>query len=713
MIRLLRLLLPLMLGAWSALAAFPQITGYSPFRGAPGTVVVISGNNFGGLTDVFFNNTKATVQSASATQIRAIVPGDALSGPISVWTTGGQDSTQLFNIPNFQVAPRITVVYRELDIFDQPVLPAKATVGDTIYIRGANLDDPNFAPANGLGIFINGVRVTQGSVNASSLLQITVPSGAGTGPVTVTNFAGAATTTQLLYFQPQVSAVVPPRAKIGDTIEVRGVNFTGVTEVRFGTLPAASFTVLSNTNLTAVVPANAVNGSITVTAPGGSYITVGTFLVLPNITSFTPAGGPPGTVVTLDGTALSGTTSIKFGNTAADKITNVSPTRVTTVVPASATTGPITLVTGNGTNVTAASFFLAPTVSAFTPIQGNPGTVVKLTGQNFTGTTKVEFSSVNAPQFTVDSATQITVTVPEGALTGFIKVTNPGGSDESTLTFRILGNEPQVSGFSPKFGPAGTQVTLTGVNLANVTNVTFNGTKATFTAAQETSLVATVPAGATTGPIVVTSPDGSGSTGEDFVVGSNTDLRTTLTVSANPAIAHGPLTYNLRVVNQGILPATNTVVRVTLPAGVSYFDATATRPFVLNGNVFQVNAGTMNADDILTGLIRVMVGAPGDITTTATATSPVADATPANNNVTLNLVAQAPELLLELELPASLRFSWSAAGTNYVAEQSPQLNAGNWQPLPGTPDDDGSTLQLTVPVPDGNRFYRVRLKDGL
>jgi hypothetical protein len=79
-----------------------------------------------------------------------------------------------------------------------------------------------------------------------------VPAGASTGPITITNFAGVVTSSQLLYFQP-VIAFFTARAAIGEAMEIRGSNFTGITEVKFGQIPATSFTVLSATNLQAVL----------------------------------------------------------------------------------------------------------------------------------------------------------------------------------------------------------------------------------------------------------------------------------------------------------------------------------------------------------------------------------------------------------------------------------------------------------------------------
>jgi IPT/TIG domain-containing protein len=62
------------------------------------------------------------------------------------------------------------------------------------------------------------------------------------------------------------------------------------------------------------------------------------------------------------------------------------------------------------------------------------------------------------------------------------------------------------SPFSPIFGPVGTGVTITG--FTGATAVSFNGVAATFTEGPPGTITTTVPAGATTGPITVTTPSG-------------------------------------------------------------------------------------------------------------------------------------------------------------------------------------------------------------
>jgi hypothetical protein len=60
----------------------------------------------------------------------------------------------------------------------------------------------------------------------------------------------------------------------------------------------------------------------------------------------------------------------------------------------------------------------------------------------------------------------------------------------------------------PGFGKVGQTVSILGNNLKSTSSVTFNGVTARFTASSS-SLNAQVPAGATSGPIVVTTPAGT------------------------------------------------------------------------------------------------------------------------------------------------------------------------------------------------------------
>ena len=96
------------------------------------------------------------------------------------------------------------------------------------------------------------------------------------------------------------------------------------------------------------------------------------------------------------------------------------------------------------------------------PGSGPPGTVVTITGSTFIGTTNVTFNGTGA-SYVVDNDTQITATVPGGATTGPLSVTNIVGTSVSGTAF-VVTNAPSISSFTPTSGPVGSVVTITGQN---------------------------------------------------------------------------------------------------------------------------------------------------------------------------------------------------------------------------------------------------------
>src|SRR5207237_507623 len=135
---------------------------------------------------------------------------------------------------------------------------------------------------------------------------------------------------------------------------------------------------------------------------------------------------------------------------------------------------------------------------------------------NFTGITSVTFNGT-AASFTVNTAIEITATVPNNATTGKITVTNPAGTATSASDFNVA---PQITGFSPKSGVIGASVTIDGANFTGATSVKFNGVMAVYTVNTSIEMTATVPAGATTGKISVTTPAGTGASKGNFSVKS-------------------------------------------------------------------------------------------------------------------------------------------------------------------------------------------------
>jgi len=160
----------------------------------------------------------------------------------------------------------------------------------------------------------------------------------------------------------------------------------------------------------------------------------------PTISSFTPAIGALSTSVIITGTNLTGATAVSFGGTAATSFTVVSSTSITAVV-GSGTSGIVSVTTPGGTATLAGFTFVpAPTISSFTPLIGEPGATIFITGTNFSTTAVdnvVKFNGVNTLA-TSSTTTTITTIVPFGATTGVITVTVNGQTATSTTSFTVI-----------------------------------------------------------------------------------------------------------------------------------------------------------------------------------------------------------------------------------------------------------------------------------
>lgn len=165
----------------------------------------------------------------------------------------------------------------------------------------------------------------------------------------------------------------------------------------------------------------------------------------PSVTSLTPntGTGAGGTVVTINGSHLEGTTSVKFGNTPATSFTVVSPTQVTAVAPPSATgLFNVYVTTPDGTGATSYRTWFAyttpgpPVVTTLNP-RSSPapgGTTITISGRGFTAATAVTFGSVPAASYTVVSDSKITAVTPASA-SGIVNVwvSTPVGQSTSGL----------------------------------------------------------------------------------------------------------------------------------------------------------------------------------------------------------------------------------------------------------------------------------------
>ncbi|TCJ14538.1 hypothetical protein EPD60_11175 [Flaviaesturariibacter flavus] len=181
----------------------------------------------------------------------------------------------------------------------------------------------------------------------------------------IVSYGGSSDTLdRIIYFyvppMPFISGFTPTSGSTSTRVRITGTNFSTVSAVRFGGTPAASFTVISDSRIDAIVGAGAtgsvtlVNPAGTITMPGFTYLAA-PVAAAPAINSFAPVRGPAGTTVTITGANFNGSAAgnfVYFGGMRAT-VTAASTTQITCQAPAGAEYAPITVVhSGNGLSAT-------------------------------------------------------------------------------------------------------------------------------------------------------------------------------------------------------------------------------------------------------------------------------------------------------------------------------------------------------------------------
>jgi uncharacterized repeat protein (TIGR01451 family) len=147
-------------------AILPKIYGFSPDIGPAGTVVTINGTSLFDVTSVEFNGVPAPVSSATTNEVQVLVPANATSGPLTVVTPYGNDtSTNTFaatksslvlltKTANPAVAgPGTDITYTLLVTNEGPSTITSAVVSDTMPI---GFSVASVTPSQGTWINTNG-----------------------------------------------------------------------------------------------------------------------------------------------------------------------------------------------------------------------------------------------------------------------------------------------------------------------------------------------------------------------------------------------------------------------------------------------------------------------------------------------------------------------------------------------------------------------------
>jgi hypothetical protein len=433
----------------------PVVTTLTPSSGptAGGTAVQISGTGLKGATVVSFGGTAAPFTVVSDTRINATAPPHAAGGvPVTVRTPAG-------------LSPPRTYTYEE------PPPPGPPPVVLLVAPAAGSMDGGTVVTITGTG-FTGATAVAFGgtaaafAVDSATSITATTPAHApGPVEVAVTTPNGTSTVQGLFTYlplppvPPVVVLVAPLTGTVdgGTPVTITGTGFSGATAVSFGGTAATSFTVDSDTSISAVTPAHALGPvTVSVTTPAGTSTVPGLFSYLPIappppvVVLVAPLTGPVtgGTAVTITGTGFTGATAVAFDGTAAASFTVDSDTSISAETPAHAAgLVAVSVTTPQGTSSVPGLFTYSPlptpppVVVLVAPLIGSPagGTPVTITGTGFTGATAVSFGGTAATSFTVNSDISISATAPAhsiGPVT--VSVTTPGGTSTVPGLFAYL-----------------------------------------------------------------------------------------------------------------------------------------------------------------------------------------------------------------------------------------------------------------------------------
>lgn len=287
-----------------------------------------------------------------------------------------------------------------------------------------------------------------------------------------------------------------------------------------------------NGNVTGEVSPYATSGDLYVSTDWGEFkstIPIPSW-TYPDITisSITPDKAYAGDKILISGDNFYDISSVKFYNDISSEFRVLTSKAISATVPDSATIGVINVASSKrNKNANTASFTPYPVVTSFSPINQTVGSDVTIVGTNFSNIDDVKFNTVSASAFSVDSATQITATVPDGDNAGLIKLETtyshniyspyefyPNLSISSITKANTKGSIGETITLNLSQNASAGMLYTTGDSLYMVQ---FGGYDAVgFSLASATTLQGKIPDNALTGPVHVIRSDGASVYGDGF-----------------------------------------------------------------------------------------------------------------------------------------------------------------------------------------------------
>lgn len=219
------------------------------------------------------------------------------------------------------------------------------------------------------------------------------------------------------------------------------------------------------------------------------------------ISGFSPASGAPGSTITVNGSGLSGVTSVRLGGTGAT-FRATADTTLEITVPVGASTGRIELDATGRVVLSATDFTVVavPAITTVAPTTVLPPARITLSGSGLDGVREVRLNEL-ALTIANRTPTSLAVDVPSGAASGNLTLVDTAGVARPVAQPLTVSGPLSISSYSPASIVTGQLLTVTGANLDRAQSIVFaNGSTATIAGRSGASrITATVPDGAGSG----------------------------------------------------------------------------------------------------------------------------------------------------------------------------------------------------------------------
>jgi hypothetical protein len=472
--------------------AAPAVSMLDPTHGSTlGNIpITVIGSNFGAAgASVRFDGLLAPLTSQTHTNLVFTLPPGVGSDRLLQVTVGGQTSSAVNSFS-----------------YNAPVIASiSPAAGPTLGGVPITIYGENFGPAGSAKINFQGASLTPSTSSDGQLVFDLPPGGGADHEVTV--IAGGQTSNVKLftYSAPFITTIQgPPPPTTGSKITIVGSNFAAPLQVTVGQAVCSDPQVTSNGLTCDLAAGEGVNLDVQVTAAGQLSNIRKLSYAAPTVTQVVPDHGPPsGTLpITIYGSNFGLSPTVRIGGLLATLNGPPSHTKLVVNPPVAAGVNmSVSVTAGSQTNVSGPGYTAQLTIANVEPRVARPsgGTLITITGGDFTPSNTVMVGTVGWPIQSVPNINTIICAAPPGTGSNLSVVVRDSSTQSPPFLGFTYASAPAVTSVNPPQGPTsgGLTLTINGNNFTGASIATIGGQICQgVTVVNDTSLTCTLPVGA-------------------------------------------------------------------------------------------------------------------------------------------------------------------------------------------------------------------------